>query len=340
MIEPCRGQSMSLRRFSEIYMPPRKLSVNSAEVLPEWSVLSWYFTRLAKNQQNFAYRRMLVTLFNLLSKLPLPTLHAIGGQLGRLVYRSSAAYRKRLNDNVQRAGYADQLGLAVTESGKSVMELPFIWCAPPHAVLQKATVENWELVQSALEAKRGVIFLTPHLGCFEIIAQAIAARTPLTALYRPPRKAALKPLIEQARARHNLQLAPANLSGVRQLLKVLKKGGSIGLLPDQVPHNGEGVWADFFGKPAYTMTLPAKLHQMTGAPIILSYALRLPRGAGYVVRFAAFESNLDGDAEQQARAINAAMEQLIAHCPSQYFWSYNRYKRPAGSGAPAKVSAS
>jgi Kdo2-lipid IVA lauroyltransferase/acyltransferase len=153
-------------------------------------------------------------------------------------------------------------------------------------------------------------------------------------LYRPPRKAALKPLIEQARARHNLELAPANLSGVRTLLKTLKKGGAVGLLPDQVPQNGEGVWADFFGRPAYTMTLPAKLHGMTGAPIILSYAERKPHGAGYLIRFAHFAGELSGSAENQARAINAGMEQLIARCPQQYFWSYHRYKRPSGVERP------
>ena len=219
---------------------------------------------------------------------------------------------------------------AISESGKSILELPFVWCAPPARVLPTAIVEDWEPAQAALDAGRGVIFLTPHLGCFEIIAQAIAAQTALIALYRPPRKAALKPLIEQARARHNLTLAPANLTGVRMLLKTLKKGAAIGLLPDQVPQHGEGVWANFFGKPAYTMTLPAKLHQMTAAPIILSYAERLPNGKGYVIRFVQCEQVLGDTAEQQAHAINTAMEQLIALCPAQYFWSYNRYKTPSG----------
>ncbi len=277
---------------------------------------------------------MLVTLFKLLSKIPLPILHAIGTLLGRVVYLTSPSYRERLKANISRAGYSRLTSAAVTESGKSIAELPFIWCAPSSRVLQTATVENWELAQSTLDAKQGVIFLTPHLGCFEVIAQAIAARTPLTALYRPPRKAALKPLLEQARARHNLELAPANLSGVRTLLKTLKKGGAVGLLPDQVPQNGEGVWADFFGRAAYTMTLPAKLHQMTGAPIILSYAERKPRGAGYIIRFVRFDRELHGSAEDQARAINAAMEGLIAQCPQQYFWSYHRYKRPSGVEPP------
>lgn len=277
---------------------------------------------------------MLVTLFRLLSKLPLPVLHALGAALGWLVYLASPSYRNKLKGNINHAGYGQHLTAAIAESGKNILELPFIWCAPPERVLKTTTIKNWNVVQAALDAQHGIIFLTPHLGCFEITAQVLAAKMPLTALYRPPRKKALKPLIEGARARHNLSLAPANLSGVRTLLKVVKKNGSIGLLPDQVPQHGEGVWANFFGKPAYTMTLSAKLHQMTGAPIILTYAERLPRGRGYVIRFVPFEQTLEDSAEQQAGAINAAMEQLIAHCPAQYFWSYHRYKTPPGVAAP------
>jgi KDO2-lipid IV(A) lauroyltransferase len=277
---------------------------------------------------------MLVILFRFLSIFPLSVLHLIGAVLGRIVYLLSGSYRRRLRENLERAGFSAHLSDAVKEAGKNILELPFIWCAKPDRVLRTASLENWDLVQQALDTKKGVIFLTPHLGCFEIVAQSIAVRTRLTVMYRPPRKDALKPLIEGARARENLLLAPANLSGVRIMAKALKKGEAIGLLPDQVPQEGEGVWAKFFGKPAYTMTLSAKLHSMNGAPIILTYAERLPHGRGYVVRFAAFEEQLGSDPVQQAEAINRGMEKLIARSPAQYFWSYNRYKKPDGVSGP------
>jgi KDO2-lipid IV(A) lauroyltransferase len=183
------------------------------------------------------------------------------------------------------------------------------------------------------------VFLTPHLGCFEITAQRVSHDTELMVMYRPPKQAAMKPLVEVARARGQMVLAPANLAGVRMLAKFLKKGQPIGLLPDQVPQEGEGVWADFFGRTAYTMTLPAKLHQMSGAPIILAYAERLAHGRGFELRFVRFEEDLAGTPEQQARSINAAMEKLIALCPDQYFWSYNRYKTPPGVAAPTPAAA-
>jgi Kdo2-lipid IVA lauroyltransferase/acyltransferase len=282
---------------------------------------------------------MLVILFRLLSGLPLPVLHGLGSALGWLVYLASPSYRRRLKDNITRAGYPGSLPAAVSEAGKNILELPFVWCARADRVLRTAHIENWDVVQSALDAKRGIIFLTPHLGCFEILAQKVATITPLTVMYRPPKKSALKPLVEDARARINLGLAPATMSGVRTLLKTLKQGGPIGILPDQVPQEGEGVWADFFGKPAYTMTLPAKLQQMTGAPIILSYAERLPHGRGFVLRFIRFDTDLTGSAAEQARAINAGMEELIARCPTQYFWSYNRYKVPDNIDAPAETKS-
>ena len=278
---------------------------------------------------------MLVAIFRFLSTFPLPVLHRLGAALGWLVYLVSPSYRRRMRANLALAGFSDRLSQAIAESGKSIVELPFIWCAAPERVSRHASVDNWALVQDTLASGRGIVFLTPHLGCFEIVAQEIALRTPLTVMYRPPRKAALIPLVEGARARHNLMLAPANLSGVRILAKCLKKGQPIGLLPDQVPSDGEGVWADFFGRSAYTMTLPAKLAQMGRARIILTYAERLPRGKGYLIHFVPFDATLDGSAADQARTINAAMEQLIARNPAQYFWSYNRYKVPPGARAPA-----
>jgi KDO2-lipid IV(A) lauroyltransferase len=263
-------------------------------------------------------------------------LHALGSALGWLVYLASPSYRRRLRTNLEQAGFGQYRRQAVAEAGKAIVELAFVWCARPERVARHATVENWELVQARLDAGRGIVFLTPHLGCFEMTAQQIALRTALTVMYRPPRKSALKPLVEGARARHNLHLAPANLSGVRILAKTLKGGQPIGLLPDQVPQEGEGVWAPFFGRNAYTMTLPAKLAQLGKADILLVYAERRARGAGYVVRFVPFDGDLAGSPAEQAAAINRAMEQLIARCPAQYFWSYNRYKQPDGVPAPER----
>ena len=277
---------------------------------------------------------MLVLLFRFLSVFPLSALHTLGAALGWIVYLASPSYRRRLRGNLERAGYRRHLRAAIAESGKAIVELPFVWCAPQERVTRCVRMENWELVQRQFDSGKGIVFLTPHLGCFELTAQQVSLRVELTVMYRPPRKSALKPLVEGARARRHMHLAPANLSGVRMLVKALKGGQPVGVLPDQVPQEGEGVWASFFGRDAYTMTLPAKLAQLGKADILLTYAERLPGGRGYVIRFVPFEGELTGTQAERAASINRAMEDLIARCPAQYFWSYNRYKRPQGVAAP------
>ena len=283
---------------------------------------------------------MLLRIFRFFSIFSLPALHALGSALGWLVYLLSPSYRRRMRDNMTRAGYAGHLRQAIAEGGKAVAELPFVWLASEERIARRVFLKNYELVEEHLRAGRGIVFLTPHLGCFEITAQRVSHDTALMVMYRPPKQAAMKPLVEVARARGQMVLAPANLSGVRMLAKFLKSGKPIGILPDQVPQEGEGVWADFFGRPAYTMTLPAKMAKLGGdAPVLLTYAERLPRGRGFLIHFVPFPGSLEGDNAQQARAINAAMEQLIAGCPAQYYWSYNRYKVPQGVAAPTTVEA-
>lgn len=282
---------------------------------------------------------MLLLLFRALSTLPLPVLHAIGAVLGRLVYLLSPSYRARLNENLARAGHAAHRQAAIAEAGKGFMELPFLWCASQRRVMDKVLEEGWEIARESIDSGRGALFLTPHLGCFEVIPQSVSRHVPVIVMYRPPRKAALRPLVEQARSKARLALAPASMAGVRMLLKSLKKGGAVGLLPDQVPQQGEGVWAPFFGKPAYTMTLPGKLVELTGCDLILTWAERLPRGRGWLIRYQRYAGAIGATAEEQASLINAEMEKLIALCPAQYFWSYNRYKAPRAASAPQPAGA-
>lgn len=267
-------------------------------------------------------------LFRLLSRLPLPVLHNLGALLGWLAYALSPSYRRHLQENIVLAGQECARGAAIAEAGKTLLELPKLWLRPQAEVVSRVVkVTGWELVEQAWQAGRGILFLTPHLGCFEITAQYYAARRPITVLYRRPKQDWLAPIIEQGRGA-NLKLAPADMSGVRKLIKALKTGEAIGMLPDQAPGVGEGEWAPFFGRPAYTMTLAARLAQ-TGATVILAYAERLHYGAGYHLRFLLPE----GDATTPV-GINREIERLIRLCPEQYLWGYNRYKVPSGAVAP------
>lgn len=270
--------------------------------------------------------------FRLLSHLPLCVLHSIGAALGWLGWVVSPNYRQRTREALARAGLADISNAAVSESGKGIAELPWVWCRSFDEVVGSVRAcHGWEHVEAGLAAGRGVIFLTPHLGCFEISALYAAAHLPITVLYRPPRQAWLEPIMRAGRERERVQLARTDVAGVRALFKALKRNEAIGLLPDQVPGRGEGEWVPFFGRPAYTMTLVGRLIESTGAAALMAYAERLPRGAGYVIRIAPLTFAPDHPATQQ---MNAALEQTVRACPAQYLWSYNRYKVPAGVNAP------
>lgn len=285
---------------------------------------------------------MLLRLFRLLSVLRLGWLQLLGGGIGLAVYAASPTYRRRLRANLAQAGYSPRRFAltAAVEAGRMVGEMPAVWFAHGmDAPVRHVQVSGREHVDATRAQGRGVLYLTPHLGCFEVSAQIAALWAPITVMYRPPRKAALRPLAEASRRRHNLSTAPASLAGVRQLLRVLRAGEAVGLLPDQAPASGEGVWADFFGRPAYTMTLPARLVQLSGARIILASALRLPRGRGYALTLEPFDDPLDPDPQRAAAQINHALEAMIRRCPQQYLWGYNRYKRPPGAPEPPVAAA-
>lgn len=276
----------------------------------------------------------MLTLFRWLAGLPLGFLHLLGTALGWAGYLLSPEYRQRMAANAAQAGLsAAQWKPAIASGGRMVMELPFLWLRKPSdAILPRMRFENEAVLDAALARGKGVLLLTPHMGCFEVAAQAIAERfgerSPITVLYRPARKPWLRELVKTSRERPHLKAAPATLAGVRQMIRALRKGEMVGLLPDQVPPEGMGVWAPFFGRPAYTMTLATRLVQQTGAELLLTWAERLPRGAGYVQRFYAFPEELTPDAAESARRINHAMEGLILQCPQQYLWGYHRYKSP------------
>jgi len=282
----------------------------------------------------------MVFLIRILSWLPLWALHALGGWLGRLVYLLSPTYRRHLRENMAQAGIDPALrGQVAAAAGRQALELAPIWLKPLTEVAPCVVkVSGWETVEAAWQSGKGIVFLTPHLGCFEITAQYYAAHAPITVLYRPPKQAFLQELIESGRRRENLHLAPADVSGVRLLVKSLKRGQAVGLLPDQAPKVGEGVWLEYFGRPAYTMTLAARLTE-TGAATIFAWAERLPGGHGYHLRLRAPLDALNGDTLARAGQINREIEALVRECPTQYLWGYNRYKRPAGAEAPPEKTS-
>lgn len=306
----------------------------------------------------------MLTLFKVFSVFPLWVAHPMGWVLGWLAYGVSSDYRARLRENADQAGIgARARWCSVGAAGHQVAELPRLWFGKSVPISLYGT----HLVDEALARGPGIVFLTPHLGCFEIMPQAYANRygidlpatsanparagRPMTVLFRPPRKAWLTDLVSGARPRPGLATAPTSLAGVKQMIKALKKGNSVGLLPDQVPPVGQGIWSPFFGRNAYTMTLAVRLALQTDATLLIAWGKRLAWGRGYAVYVLPLlapapgqtavscsvsmavnqstkASGLAPDLEGAVRQVNAAMEALIRTCPEQYLWGYARYKQP------------
>jgi Kdo2-lipid IVA lauroyltransferase/acyltransferase len=283
---------------------------------------------------SYLLSRIAVALATWLAARPLATQAKIGAALGRLMLLSGGM-RNRLRENLRQAGYGQHVTLkqAASSIGQMAIETAGLWRTPDSELLTRVKiVEGFDAALAAREHGQGVIFLTPHLGTFEIISLFIGSHMPLTAMFRPPRVAWAAPMMRAGRDRLQIRSVPAEMSGIRAMLIALRRGETVGLLPDQVPNasgGGEGAWADFFGRPAYTMTLAQKFAKTTGALVVMVACVRLAQGGGYRLVFAPLQP-FSQDAEVSARELNAAVERAIGLAADQYLWSYNRYKVPGG----------
>ena len=286
-------------------------------------------------------------LFRFLARLPLAANHAVGAFAGRVVYALSPRYRRRLRENLAASGLASGAALErlarenAAEIGKGATELAWALFRPGEAVGKVRVASGWEAVEGLRARGRPIIFVTPHLGSYDFAGRYLWSRLPILAMYRPHKVFWIDQLLREGRNRgaapDGTNVAPATMAGVRMVLKHLKRGGCTVVLPDQVPGVGEGEWVPFFGRPAYTMTLPGRLQQVSGAAIVLCFARRLPKGEGFELHLMPLDSALPEGRADAARALNQAIEGLIRMAPAQYLWGYNRYKRPAGAPPPPEA---
>lgn len=271
-------------------------------------------------------------LFRLIGSLPLVVVQVLGWCAGWLALHMPGRYKQRVAKNLKLAfpeSTEKAAHAAMLHAGQLIYEMPFWWTRRDKAFLNtKLACDNWQQFDDALALGKGVILLSPHAGCFELLGPVYSSRYRSTVLFKPPHLEWLQDWIIKMRSREQLTMAPANQSGVRTLVKTLLRGHTIGILPDQVPPEGEGVWAPFFGKPAYTMTLVQRLQKLSGATIFILGAKRNGIGQGYTLHYKKLENALPDDLTAAATIINQEMESMIAQMPEQYLWGYNRYKEP------------
>lgn len=281
-------------------------------------------------------QKLVYILFSLLALIPLPLMQSIGSLLGRLVFHMASNERKRTTENVHSSKLTandqetEKLVKAVfAETMKSGLELTIAWTrSSQHIVSLFKEVHGWEHIDAAIERQEGLLLITPHLGNYDLAGRYLSEKLPfpLTAMYRPPKISWLESVMNNGRVRDNGYTAPANMQGVKQVVRALKNQEATIVLPDQVPGEGEGVWATFFDRPAYTMTLASRLAIMPKVTTLFFCGERLPKGRGFALHIAPIEGTLTGDRQQDAQVINHNVEKWVTRFPAQYLFGYNRYK--------------
>ena len=275
-------------------------------------------------------------MFKGIGALPLAAVQVIGAFLGVFTYLISSHYRKLFRAHYLAVTTQYQLPVkiwsAAAGSGMLFADSLWVWKNPKKS-LDLVEVLHFDIVESALSEGHGLLMLTPHLGCFEVMPRIMAQHYPATILYRPARQKWLNEIVEEGRNYPNLHFVPSNLNGVRQMTRALTRGEAIGILPDQVPSGGEGIWSPFFGRPAYTTILPARLANRHQTPVVMFTAVRKKWGAGWLMQAKRIEP-FSKEPQIAAQELNLAIENAILCAPEQFLWAYNRYKHPTGADLP------
>ena len=291
---------------------------------------------------------LLYLLLRVVSLFPLRTVHAVGAWIGRRSLRSNSRSARYTATNLRLTRpalaapeRAELLRRTMEEEGKGATEIAAIWGGGSDKALgQVREVVGGELFDAALASGKGVIIAAPHLGCWELLNYWLCSKTPMAILYRPPRIQAIEALLRKVRGKLAPEQVRADGAGVRTLFKRLGAGGTVGILPDQKPREGEGEFAPFFGVDALTMVLLPRLAARTGATVLFSFAERLPEGRGFRIHvLPAPEGIADADTKVACAALNRGVEQCVELAFAQYQWHYKRYTahdRPD----PYKVSPS
>ena len=279
---------------------------------------------------------LLKLILQAIAALPLGFAQAIGAGLGLLAFIGSRHYRSLFKQHYLSAAtqkhFSVRIWSAACASGMLFSDSLWIWRNPSKA-LSCTEVSNWEVVEAAINEGHGLVMLTPHLGGFEIIPRVLAQHFPATILYRPARQDWLNAVIEDGRAYPNMHFVPTNLHGVREMTRALMRGEAIGILPDQVPGGGDGIWAPFFGRSAYTTTLPARLANRHHTPVVMFTAKRKRLGQGWAMQATRLNS-FSEDPSASCNELNKAIEAAILIAPEQFIWAYNRFKHPLGAELP------
>lgn len=275
----------------------------------------------------------------LVGRLSIPATRRLGSFIARCAYRLGGRTVDNSRANLQRcfpelsvAEREDLLRRSLRHTGMTALEAFVIWRQPWETIRScELSFDNFELVESQQKTGQGLLLLAPHLGNWEIMGPIMPRRVgAITFMFQPTGMDEVDQLMIQGRSKDGVKLAPANRQGVSQILRALRAGEMVSILPDQVPEKGGGLMAPFFGHPAYTMTLVHKLIQRTQCDVLMIFARRTEQGFVLCVR-EPDPAIADPDTAQSLAALNRSVEACVREVPEQYQWEYKRFRKPSWS---------
>jgi len=281
---------------------------------------------------------LLISIFKLLAVMPSFATKALARFFGCLSYnlsgKSQAVIRANLKICYPHLSDKEHEALVKNnclQNARLAMEFPVAWLGSQsriESLLLKVT--NQQLVEKVRANKQPLIIAVPHFGNWEFFWHWMQLNFPTIGMYSPASIVEVDELMLSSRQRFGGQPFATDPKGIMSLLRSLKKGHVMMLLPDQVPKKGAGSYTEFFGQSALTMTLLHRFIQKTGANLLFGSCLRdnAANGFNIDIQKPGFDINADS-AEDFNLGLNKQIESMINQAPEQYQWAYKRFKTQA-----------
>jgi KDO2-lipid IV(A) lauroyltransferase len=188
------------------------------------------------------------------------------------------------------------------------------------------SVDGLEVLEEIKKKKEPVVFISGHFNNFELMAMQIEkSGIDLAAIYRPLNNIFLNKIMEKIRIEHICKnQMKKGRAGTRELLHFFKNGYSIALMIDQ--RVSEGIKSNFFGRPAFTTTIPAQMIKKFKCKVIPIYVERINNVNFKIVVNKPLAVNENQSIEQITQILNNWLEKMISKRPGQWIWSHDRWK--------------
>lgn len=273
----------------------------------------------------------------LITRLPYRLQIKCGAGLGRLLYLFPGQLKKITQINIglcyPKLTPEEQRRMvknSFASLGIGLVEAAMAWWLPDKKLQILYKVHGYEHFEKAHAKGKGIILLSPHFTCLEIIGRLMGMRYTFGVMYRPHKKALIAFIHERFRKKHYVSYIPSH--GVHQLLTALKNNMPIWYAYDIDGGRKNSVFAPFFGLQTASLTAVTRIVNLTGAAVVPIGYYRRDDNTGYDIHlYPALESFPSNDLVEDATRLNAILEKIIREHPEQYVWQYKRFKtRPKG----------